>query len=109
MCTSKTCNGTGRMPYVTDCVDNEKSKYRKSFMEILLDNNYQTIGVGKMHFTIERNSDISHDTQDIDSLIGSNNDIYDNWGFEKRITSETRTDDDYETFVRENGFGHVYL
>ena len=98
---------TGRMPYITDCVDNETSNYRKSFMEILSENGYQTLGVGKMHFTIQRDHSVSHDEQDIDSLLGTNNDIYNNWGFEKRCTSETRTDDDYETYVRENGFGHV--
>ena len=98
---------TGRMPYITDCVDNESSNYRKSFIEVLSDNGYQTLGIGKMHFTIKRDRSVCTEEQDLESLLGTNNDIYDHWGFEKRSTSETRTDDDYETYVRENGFGHV--
>lgn len=38
---------TGRMPYITNCTDNELSQYRQSFMEILSQNGYQTIGIGK--------------------------------------------------------------
>ena len=95
---------TGRMPYITDCVDNESSNYRKSFIEVLSDNGYQTLGIGKMHFTIKRDRSVCTEEQDLESLLGTNNDIYDHWGFEKRSTSETRTDDDYETYVRENGF-----
>ena len=60
-----------------------------------------------MHFTIKRDQNVNHIGQDIASLLGTNNDIYDNWGFEKRKTSETRKDDDYETYVRNHGYGYV--
>lgn len=98
---------TGQLPCDSNCVDNEPASYRPSMMEVLSQNGYETIGVGKMHFTIHRDNAPDNETKDIAALLGTDNDIYDNWGFTKRKTSETRTDDDYETYVREHGGAHV--
>ena len=83
---------TGLPPHKINCFDNgvDKMPYQ-SLMERLQARGYQTHGVGKMHFSP---------------------DIWRNWGFESRDTSEeiqpiTSEQDDFCCFLRENGFEHV--
>lgn len=83
---------TGQMPHRVDCLINERMPDgRKSFMEILSANGYQTHGTGKMHFAFEGKSE---DTP---------------WGFESRdYSEECGADDHFKKFLIENGYGHVY-
>lgn len=83
---------TGQMPHKTNCVANETMPdNRKSFMQILSKNTYQTHGVGKMHFTFKDR--------------GAEN----MWGFESRELSEEHgVRYDYEKFLEANGYEYVY-
>ncbi len=81
---------SGVPPHVTGCVDNAHDLGRfKSVMECLVEKDYQTHGVGKMHFTPD---------------LGD-------WGFTSRdVSEELQGDakrDDYRDFLKENGYGHV--
>ena len=84
---SLTC---GQPPHVTGCVDNvEAMEAAPSFMEALVEQGYQTHGIGKMHFS-----------QDVGD-----------WGFQSRDVSEELEEhsdrDDYRDFLVENGYEHV--
>jgi arylsulfatase len=83
---------TGQLPHRTDCTVNQTMPDgSSSFMEILSDNGYQTHGVGKMHFTFK---DKNPDTL---------------WGFDSRdFSEEGGGNDDFKTFLEENGYGHVH-
>ena len=83
---------TGQMPHRNECVINEKMpNNRKSFMEILSDNGYETHGVGKMHFSFEGKGD--------DTL----------WGFNSRdISEEGGVQDDFKKHLIKNGYDHVH-
>ncbi len=80
---------TGRPPHCTGMVDNvEDSAPARSIMEVLAACDYQTHGVGKMHFT------------------GS--DPRRAWGFGSRdYSEELDPTDDYLRFLAANGYGHV--
>lgn len=81
---------TGQMPHRSDSVVNEMAPHRKSFMQILSENSYQTHGVGKMHFELEG--------EDFRYL----------WGFESRDTSEEGgAKDDFKKYLDDNGYNHV--
>jgi arylsulfatase A-like enzyme len=90
VCVSARCSlVTGLPPHRTGCTDNmAQPQHLPSFMEQLRDLGYQTHGVGKMHFT--------PDPQRM-------------WGFDSRDISEelNHTHDDYQEFLRQQGFGHV--
>ncbi len=83
---------TGLAPHKINCFDNNvQTMPFPSLMERLQEQNYQTHGVGKMHFSP---------------------DPWANWGFETRATSEeiqpiSSQEDDFCCFLRENGFEHV--
>ncbi len=95
---------TGQLPHRTGCADNEPSVFRESLMQILSNHGYQTMGVGKMHFTLPDQT--LPKKQSLDTFIGSTN-IKEKWGFDKRATSECDELDDYKTFIRDSGYGHV--
>jgi arylsulfatase A-like enzyme len=78
---------SGLPPHRTRCWDNgtNVSEELPSFMQRLGERDYQTHGVGKMHFTPRR-----------ERL----------WGFESRDVSE-RGDDDYRAFLDANGYDYV--
>ncbi|MHC1694186.1 MAG: sulfatase [Eubacteriales bacterium] len=84
---------SGQLPHVTGCADNDMMPDgRNSIMEILSRAEYQTHGVGKMHFTFKGEGDMSL------------------WGFESRDTSEEVSGarrDDYINHLRDNGYAHV--
>lgn len=80
----------GVPPHQTGCVDNVDIEcHRTSFMDELNMLEYQTHGVGKMHF-VEGKGD---------------------WGFQTRDSSEELAhegvDDDYRDYLAANGFEHV--
>ena len=83
---------TGLPPHQIGCFDNRVDAMPfPSLMERLHSSGYQTHGVGKMHF---------------------GPDLWRNWGFESRDTSEEiqpieSEQDDFCRFLRENGFEHV--
>jgi choline-sulfatase len=83
---------TGQLPHRTNCMINEQMPdNRKSFMDILSQNGYQTHGVGKMHFRFAGKGSL-------DTL----------WGFDSRDTSEEGGgQDDYTRFLAANGYSHV--
>ncbi len=78
---------SGLPPHRTGCWDNGTNIGEEipSVMGKLTDLGYRTHGIGKMHFTPQR-----------ERL----------WGFESREVSE-RGDDDYRAFLDANGYGHV--
>ena len=96
---------TGQLPHRTGCADNEPSSYRRSLMEVFRDNGYQTMGVGKMHFTLTEPS--AGEVDSLQAFIGANTNLAEKWGFERRLTSECDDADDYKKFVRAAGYGHV--
>ncbi len=83
---------TGLPPHKINCFDNGVDQMPfPSLMERLAAQGYQTHGVGKMHFSP---------------------DLWRNWGFESRDTSEeiqpiTSEQDDFCRFLRDNGFEHA--
>jgi arylsulfatase A-like enzyme len=83
---------TGREPQANGCYENgSPMPDARTFLDELGDAGYRTHGVGKMHFT-----------PDAQALRG----------FQTRDRGEefsTPEDDDYLTFLAENGFGHVEL
>jgi arylsulfatase len=81
---------TGQMPHRSNCLENETACRKKSFIEILSENGYQSHGVGKMHFNLEG--------EDFKTL----------WGFESRETSEGEDDEDFGKYLKNNGYGYVY-
>jgi arylsulfatase len=83
---------TGQMPHRTGCLDNgQMPSGRKSVMEILSENGYQTHGVGKMHFTFKEEGTLAK------------------WGFNTRdISEECGSNDDFKHFLEKEGFGHVH-
>jgi arylsulfatase A-like enzyme len=96
---------TGQLPHRTGCVDNTPSEYRESLMQILSRNGYQTMGAGKMHFTMTEKSQL--DDHKVDALLGKLNKLTEMWGFEKRATSECDEMDDYKSFIRSTEYSHV--
>src|SRR5690606_11715724 len=70
---------TGQMPHRTDCTVNQRMPDgRKSFMEILSANGYQTHGVGKMHFSFKDKG------------------MWAMWGYESRdVSEECNLEDEY--------------
>ena len=87
------CIVTGQYPHRTGCLDNgfPVPVDRPTMMDLLAQAGYETRGVGKMHFTPDR-----------DALRG----------FEARDTQEELmpkvAGDDYLACVHEQGFGHVH-
>lgn len=96
---------TGKLPHQSDCVDNEPSEFQTSIMQILSDNDYQTFGIGKMHFTLTER--LQKKEGDLDAFIGKNTNLDEKWGFDARKTSECSDEDDYKKFVRDSGFEYV--
>ena len=84
---------TGQMPHRTGVFENVGiPEGRKSFMEILTDNGYQTFGAGKMHFTFKTGLDTK-------------------WGFDQRAMSEVHFSSEVDTFYQnyqKHGYDHVY-
>ncbi len=84
---------TGFMPHKTGVVENNQMPQgRKSFMEILSENGYQTFGAGKMHFTFDTGIDTK-------------------WGFDERKICDSDSDltkNDFYQNAKDNGFEHVY-
>ncbi|MBK1879347.1 sulfatase family protein [Pelagicoccus mobilis] len=81
---------SGLPPHVTGCVDNvDIEPGDQSFMEKLVEQGYETHGVGKMHFSKE---------------LGD-------WGYTSRDTSEELEQDadrdDYRDYLKANGYNHV--
>ena len=84
---------SGLAPHRTGLTDNESAGNfvpPTSLMQRLVKCGYQTHGVGKMHFVPDPQN---------------------RWGFESRDRSEEGvtdpTEDDFVTFIRNNGYGHV--
>ncbi len=82
---------TGLAPHRNGCTDNENDvqPHLPSFIEVLADAGYQTHGVGKMHFTPDKQR---------------------MWGFASRDFSEegmAEGGDDFRRFLTDHGFGHV--
>ena len=93
VCVSARCSMlTGLPPHITGCTDNmPMPQHLPSVIDRLADLGYQTHGVGKMHFTPDKLR---------------------MWGFESRDISEeicpvNSDDDDFRTFLRDNGYGYV--
>ena len=84
---------TGQMPHRTGVTENHRMPGgRKSFMQILSENGYQTFGAGKMHFAFDTG---------LDTL----------WGFDERKVCELDHDlekNDFYQSLKSEGFGHVY-
>ena len=84
---------TGQMPHRTGVFENVGiPEGRKSFMEILSANGYQTFGAGKMHFTFKTG-------------------LATKWGFEQRALSEVNFSSEGDTFYQnylKHGYDHVY-
>ena len=84
---------TGQYPHKNGCYDNgfHQPTDRPSMMDLLARGGYQTHGVGKMHFTPDKNA---------------------LRGFDGRNTQEelcrSMEEDDYLQFVQKEGFGHVH-
>lgn len=83
---------TGQMPHRTGCtVNGIMPEDRKSLMDILGENGYQTHGVGKMHFTFENEGPQAM------------------WGFQSRDYSEEGGgEDDFKGYLSNNGYEHVH-
>ena len=84
---------TGQMPHRTGVVENHTlPDGRRSFMEILSDSGYQTLGAGKMHFAFESG---------MATL----------WDFTERRISDTGDDEpnDFRRTLEESGLGHVAI
>lgn len=84
---------TGRMPFQSGCFDNgPMPETGMSLMERLKEQDYQTHGAGKMHFTFPKWGDTAL------------------WGFDGRDVSEEvegATRDDFHMFLEQNGYGYV--
>lgn len=84
---------TGQMPHRTGVFENHNMpEGRKSFMEHLSENGYQTFGAGKMHFTFPTGSNTL-------------------WGFDKRAVCDndgSLEENDFYQNNKKHGFGHVY-
>jgi len=81
---------TGHMPHRTDCVYNgTMPDGRKSFMQILNENGYQTHGVGKMHFSFKKEGALTM------------------WGYESRDVSEGGNSYDFGQSLVDAGYDHV--
>lgn len=84
---------TGQMPHRTGVTENHHMPSgRKSFMQLLSKNGYQTFGAGKMHFSFDTG---------LNTL----------WGFDERKVCELDDDLDKNDFyqnAKAHGFGHVY-
>ncbi|NUQ00618.1 MAG: sulfatase-like hydrolase/transferase, partial [Armatimonadetes bacterium] len=91
VCVSARCSlVTGQPPHRTGCDDNmPQPQHLPSFMDCLSAAGYQCHGIGKMHFTPNR-----------DHL----------WGFESRLISEegAGAQDVFLEHLRAQGFGHVH-
>jgi arylsulfatase len=83
---------TGQMPHRTGVFENRlMPEGRKSFMEILAANGYQTYGAGKMHFNFSTGP-------------------LTKWGFENRGVCDADHDWDHNDFIQNairNGYGHI--
>lgn len=83
---------TGQSPHKTGCVNNQSmpSGYT-SLMEVLASCGYETLGIGKMHFTFD--------------------DPREMWGFQRRAFSEEVSGapgDDFIASLKEAGYQHVH-
>ena len=85
---------TGEMPHKTGMYENytlPSEKVRKSFMQHLQDNGYETFGAGKMHFTFPEGSCTK-------------------WGFDERKVCDEDHDmekNDFYKDIKKEGYGHV--
>ena len=89
VCVASRCSFLlGQWPHQTGCTTNSPMpQERKSLMEFLQEAGYQTHGIGKMHFSPDRNK---------------------LWGFDTRDFSEEGAGpDDFTQHLQENGFDHV--
>ncbi len=84
---------TGQMPHRTDLFENGRMpEGRKSFMEVLKENGYQTFGAGKMHFSFETGKSTM-------------------WGFDQRAVcdeNERLEKNEFYQNCKDNGYDHVY-
>lgn len=84
---------TGQMPHRTGIFENgTMPEGRKSFMEILSENGYQTFGAGKMHFTFDTGKSTK-------------------WGFDQRAVCDEDSlleKNDFYQNAKKNGYEYVY-
>lgn len=86
----------GQYAHKTACYENryampQPSAERPTFMQALTEAGYQTHGVGKMHFTPDRHALMGFETRD-----------------EAEEGQKSVADDDYLTWLQEQGLGHVH-
>lgn len=90
---ARSCIVTGQYPHRTGCLDNgfPMAVNRPTMMDFLSELGYETRGVGKMHFTPDRNAMrgfLARDTQE-------------------ELMPQVKGDD-YLTYLHEQGFEHVH-
>ena len=91
VCVASRCSFVlGEYPHMTGCTANSPMPLeRKSMMQYLSEEGYQTHGVGKMHFSPK-----------METL----------WGFDSRDMSEgSGQSGDFRDFLNDNGFDHVMM